>query len=392
MKVLMISSNSEGKGTFWRTLWFARYLVKFGNEVLIICLNSENKFVFTSKIIDNVKIILLPRLAHQDFAELPAHLFRAVWITVYEIFHKFDVVHFFNVPSLTSGLPAIPLWLFKKLGLKKCKLIIDWDDLWGKGGLVALNNQGWLAINVADFLEKHIPLLADKVTIVSDEIEKHALLAGINKNKIFKIINGADVKNIHPINKNFSRKKVGLNLKSKIICFPANIKICLPYVIACFDKVCDKLKSCQLILLNPISDYVKKCVNGSRFKDKILIIGFKPYQDYLFYLGSSDVILMPRSNHVLDKCQFPSRLGDIMASARPLVTNYTGDAWKIVEESNCGLIAKVGDERDFSNKIIYLLSNPKIASKLGKNGRIAAEKEYSWEKQTRSLFKEVYGA
>ncbi len=79
-----------------------------------------------------------------------------------------------------------------------------------------------------------------------------------------------------------------------------------------------------------------------------------------------------------------------MASGRPIVTNRSGDAWKIIEENRAGLVAKVDDQEDFAQKIVEILKDPRKASQFSKNGRKAAEEKCSWEIITRSLVKDVY--
>lgn len=392
MKIVIINNNPEGRGTFWRSFGFAKYLVKAGHAVTLLCLQDKKCFKISAKTREGVEITLLPCNFNGGFKELPGHLVRICLIVFFILKRKFDIAHFFNVAFPTCGIPVFFLWFFKKIGFIETKLIVDWDDLWGKEGLTCLNNQGWLAEDVADFFEKKIPLLADEVTVVSDEIKRRALLAGVKPEKIHKVINGADIDAVKPIDMYQARILVGLSETEKIICYAASIRMSLDYVISSFEKVVKKVGNVRLILLNRIDDEVKEMISKSKAKNKISLMGFQPYEKYLQYLAASDVVLLPRSNHIIDKCEFPGRLGDIMALGKPVVTNNSGDAWKIIEESQSGLVANVDDPDDFSQKVVRMLNDRKLIIQLSENARKAAEGKYSWEKITKELIQKVYEA
>lgn len=390
MKILFLNNNPEEKGTYWRCYWLAKYLVKFGHQVSLFCLQKNKTLKITIKTSDGVKIISLPRVADFGVKELPGHFLRIMIIILYGLFKQIDVIHAFNVASLTCGLPIIPFWLLRKIGLKKYKIVVDWDDWWGKGGLTTLNNQGKIAETVADFLETKIPPLADRVTTVSEELRSRAVRAGVKPKDIYKIINGANVESIKPIKKQEARKELTLSLKGKFVCFAGTMLINFTMVIKAFKKVIKKFPDARLLLLSPLTDKEKKSIEKEDLDNRVIVVGLQPYKEYLLYLAASDVLLLPRSNHILDRCEFPGRLGDFMASARPIVTNRSGDAWEIIEESKCGLVAEVGDSDDFALKIVQILRNPRLAKELARNGRKAAESKYSWESLAKVMLKEVY--
>lgn len=391
MKIAIVNNNPEGKGTFWRCFGFAKYLVKAGHSVTLLCLQDRKNFKISTRTRDGIKIILLPCNFNSGFKEFPGHLVRICLIVFFILKRKFDIAHFFNVAFPTCGMPVFFLWIFKKVGIVKSKLIVDWDDLWGKEGLTHLNNQGWLAENMADFFEKNIPLFADEVTVVSEEIKRRAILAGVKPERIHKIINGADIDTVKPMAMFKARTMVGLNKTEKIVCYAASIMMSLDYVISSFEKVTEKVKNSRLILLNQVNDKVKKTILKSRAKNEISLISFQPYERYLLYLAASDVVLLPRSNNIIDKCEFPGRLGDIMALGKPIVANKSGDSWKIIEDNEFGLVVKVGDTIDFASKVVQILNDPKQAKKLARNGRRAAEDKYSWGKLAKDLIQNVYG-
>jgi len=390
MKIFLINNNPKGRGTYWRCFWLGRSLVKQGHQVTIYCLQSKKTLKTNTQIIDGVKVVALPRFANSGLKELPGHLFRAIYIFFKTVFSKVNVFHTYNVASLTCGLPVFPLWLIKKLGLKRFKLVVDWDDLWGKEGLTHLNKQGVITENIADFLETKIPLLADKVTVASDELKERAVKAGVKPKNITKIINGSATDVIKTTSKKDARKILKIPLDEKVVCFAGTITINLKMVLSSFELVGKKLNNLRLLVLAPLKPEVEHLINDSKMANKIYKVGILPYEKYLLHLAASDLALLPRSKHILDRCEFPSRLGDIMALRRPTLTNRSGDAWKLVEESGAGLVAEVENDKDFAKKMIQILTDTSLARKLSKNARVAAEEKYSWDELSKKLYNKVY--
>lgn len=390
MKILFINHNVEGKGTYWRCFWLAKSLVKLNHDVTILCLQKKRTIKISKNFIEGIKIYHLPRFADQGIAELPGHLLRGVLIMVHSLFGKFDVIHSFNVASPTCGLPVFPLWFFKKIRLIKTRLIVDWDDLWGKEGLTHLNNQGMFAENLAEFLETKIPPLVDKVTVVSEELKKRAVKAGVKVTKIFKIINGANAELIGKYSQRQARKDLGIDEKEKIICFPGVLTINLPLVLSSFKKNLQKNSKLKLYLLNFLSKDDEKLILDSGIEKNILVVGFKPYDIYLKYVAAANVVLLPRSGHILDRCEFPARLGDFMALGKPIVTNKSGDVWKILEDNKAGLVANLSDENDFVSKINTLLEDTALVKKFSQKAMELAKTKYSWDFLAKRLIKEVY--
>jgi glycosyltransferase involved in cell wall biosynthesis len=50
-----------------------------------------------------------------------------------------------------------------------------------------------------------------------------------------------------------------------------------------------------------------------------------------------------------------------------------------VIQNNCRIIVKPRDSQALVEAIIRLLKNPKLAKKMGENGRKLVESKYSWE-------------
>jgi len=81
-----------------------------------------------------------------------------------------------------------------------------------------------------------------------------------------------------------------------------------------------------------------------------------------------------------------TKLFEYMNWEIPIIcTDYS--LWKqiVVEEVQCGICVNPYDEDAISNAIKYLIDNPEVAVKMGKNGRKAVLSTYNWDTQAKKL-------
>ncbi len=81
----------------------------------------------------------------------------------------------------------------------------------------------------------------------------------------------------------------------------------------------------------------------------------------------------------------PNKLFEAMMAGRPFVCNNIPAMAKIVQDQECGIVLQDEQPQTLSAELNRLLLDPKLSSRLGKNGRNAAEKIYNWESQAENL-------
>jgi len=96
------------------------------------------------------------------------------------------------------------------------------------------------------------------------------------------------------------------------------------------------------------------------------------------------VLLQPTPNYYE---ALPVKMFEYMSASVPVVASDF-PLWKeIVEENNCGICVNNKEPKEIAEAVNELLDQPSKASSLGKNGRIAVEGKYSWEKEFAKLKK-----
>jgi glycosyltransferase involved in cell wall biosynthesis len=74
----------------------------------------------------------------------------------------------------------------------------------------------------------------------------------------------------------------------------------------------------------------------------------------------------------------PSKLFPALASAKPLLFIGKGEAARLVEHANAGLIVPPGDPQLIADAAAKLAQNPVLCAELGENGRRFVENNLQW--------------
>jgi colanic acid biosynthesis glycosyl transferase WcaI len=112
--------------------------------------------------------------------------------------------------------------------------------------------------------------------------------------------------------------------------------------------------------------------------DNVLFKPLQPLRRLAQLLATADVSLIPQKAAVKD-CVLPSKLGNVMASARPVVVaaEATSELGRIVLDADCGRIVKPGDGAQMAEAILSLRADVEARNRLGRNGRSYMERHFT---------------
>lgn len=394
LKIAIINHNVKDIGTYHRCFGFARNLANKGHLVYFFYLNPQRKTWLRKTKDNNLVAIELPWNSGGGVVGAVEHFFRGLYIFLYIATRKIDIVHSFNVPSPMVGFATFLIFLVKKI--KKIKLVVDWDDIWGKGGLTELNKHkhGRIQAFVADFLETNIPLLADRLTLHNEYILHKAIKCRVRKEIITKIYNGANVEAFASFyernyGKEDARNELGLQQDKLILFFGGAVVISVPFLLDVLSKINDK--NVILIVVGPVNVDLLESAKIKELENRVFFKGRVSYDVFKKYLFASDILLLPRNkNNLLDVCTFPGRLGDFMLAGRPIIASDVGELSILFRQEKIGLLAKSGDAEDFKNNIIKLIENKELGKELSKSAINVGRERYNWSILTDILLEKVY--
>jgi glycosyltransferase involved in cell wall biosynthesis len=220
---------------------------------------------------------------------------------------------------------------------------------------------------------------------------------GMHPSNVYKVLNGANLDMVYPIKQAEAREIVGIAPEEKVVVamgrtFTKSFEILLEV----FSKVNLVNPSMKLFVVGELCDYGKlgSYISGvkKRFlsvRHNITFTGKVPYEEIKHYLAAADVLALPMEDSIHDWARFPIRLGDYLASGRPIVCNAVGELRRILLENQAGVVVDVNDLEGFSQGILTLVQDKRMGDVFGLQAHRTAKEEMDWNKIAGDMI-EVY--
>jgi glycosyltransferase involved in cell wall biosynthesis len=74
----------------------------------------------------------------------------------------------------------------------------------------------------------------------------------------------------------------------------------------------------------------------------------------------------------------PSKLFPALSCGVPVIFSGCGEAAELIEHSACGITVPPEDSAALAQAMMKLANDPELRQRLGNNGRLLSEREYSW--------------
>jgi len=82
----------------------------------------------------------------------------------------------------------------------------------------------------------------------------------------------------------------------------------------------------------------------------------------------------------------PVKMFEYMAAGLPVIASHFPLWKKIIEDNKCGICVDPFDSKAIAESIDYLITHPKEAEQMGRNGQHAVHKKYNWGIEEQKLF------
>jgi glycosyltransferase involved in cell wall biosynthesis len=210
--------------------------------------------------------------------------------------------------------------------------------------------------------------ITDKIVAVSENVKEDIIrYDSIDPSKIEVIPNGIDVERFNP-EKNTAdiRKEFSLEQDDIVIGFIGRIVPAkgLEYLLNALPYLKEEFKSIKLLIVGEGSlvEELKARAKKNNIFDNILFTGRR--RDIPDILASINIFVMPSIAEGL-----PNALLEAMAMGKPIVTTEVGGIPEIVKNGFNGLLVPPRDTLSLSKAIKELISNDRLAAKLGQAAR-----------------------
>jgi glycosyltransferase involved in cell wall biosynthesis len=376
LSILMISHHRRFK-SFARPHAMAAHLVERGHQVTLMVTSDEGRLGTVEDEWDGVRTIESPDLLWGRL--------RSGW-DLWDLFNRevylsrdkgtYDLVHCFETRPVTI-YPALQYCHRHKL-----PLVTDWNDWWGRGGLIKTNRPRWYSYlfgGIETYFEEAFRNKAVGLTVISSALGRRAESLGIPPEHICYLPGGAFPDFFLPREKAICRNKFSLPLSSPILGYSSvDSMLDLEIVLNALSIVAKRYPSVKLIITGKKDGSIIKLAQSIGVEGNIHLTGMLPYEDVPWILGCADLFVLPFSDKIHNVGRWPNKMGDYMSLGRPTISNPVGDIKVLFENHEIGLLASE-DPVNFAEKINYIIEHPDIGEKLGDNARNLAIKEYDWK-------------
>jgi glycosyltransferase involved in cell wall biosynthesis len=169
-----------------------------------------------------------------------------------------------------------------------------------------------------------------------------------------------------------------------VYCGSFGIKDGLDYLIEAFDNVSKNHPNISLTLLGQAGNEIMDKVNSLE-NHNISFTGYLPDKDYWKALHSADILCMTRVDSPFAHAGFPFKLGEYLATARPVIATDVSDVRYYLEDKIDIVMAKPSDTPSLINAIEYLINNPDKRDLIGRNGYEKCTKYFNPEVNSQIL-------
>jgi len=241
-----------------------------------------------------------------------------------------------------------------------------------------------------DLIIKSVLRKADAIILASKALYKEAsrILSNNEINKIHLISNGVDVGKFNPSIDGTEIKRL-YKAEDKYIVFTARHHrpvYGIAYLIMAAKLVISRKKDVVFIIGGdgPLLNYHKELAGKLGIKDHILFTGAIPRNIIPKYYAASDIVVVPSLQE-----SWGLAATEAMACGKPVIASNVGGLPDQIIDGTNGFLVPPRDPKAIADRILYLLENPSVAKRMGRNGRELAEEKYNIEKRVDKII-EIY--
>lgn len=112
--------------------------------------------------------------------------------------------------------------------------------------------------------------------------------------------------------------------------------------------------------------------------DNITFLPIQPFEDFVHLMIAADVHLLPQKAGAADLVM-PSKLGNILASGRPVVVGAAEGTQVFDAIQGCGFAVEPENSKEFADAIVKLAHNTDLRKRMGVEATKRAERDWSKE-------------
>jgi len=161
------------------------------------------------------------------------------------------------------------------------------------------------------------------------------------------------------------------------------------YLLQAFEVVCKEFPDIEFVLTGKPPkagmQVVLDHINRSEVKNKIKYLGYLSDDEYYKTMNSCDIFCATRINSKYANAGFPFKLGEMLATGKPVLTSDVGDVGTYLKNKVNAIIVTPESVTEIVEGLAFLLKHPDEAGAIGSKGWAVADKYFNAEKRVVEL-------
>ena len=175
------------------------------------------------------------------------------------------------------------------------------------------------------------------------------------------------------------------NREEKILLFVGRLvkQKNIPFLLTCFQKIIQDFSNVRLVIIGEgeEEEKLKDLTKELKIGNKVEWIKSVPYSRIPQYFKAADIFVLPSLYE-----GFARVLMEAAMAGKPIVSTNVGGTEDIIKDGENGFVINQGNEKNFVEKVLFLLQNTTIVQRMGEKGQELMEKKFSPQK---TLLKQI---
>ena len=288
-------------------------------------------------------------------------------------------------PQLLVGLAG--WWIAK---WQRVPFVFEVRDLWpeslaavGAGGENSFLHRILRA--VAGFLYRN----SKRIVVVTPAFREHLIRRwNVASERISIVENGVETDLFNPGNMDPEiRRQLGAESKF-LVCYLGTMGMAhgLETLVEAASRLQSSHPEVVFVLVGEGSDKGRiKALAASRDLRNVRFVDQQPRERVPAYINASDMCLVLLKKTDLFRTVVPTKMLEFMACGRPVILGVEGEAGKIVDEAQAGILVEPENATALVDAILKMAADSAFSEQLGRNGRTYILERYT-RKQTAILY------
>ena len=261
---------------------------------------------------------------------------------------------------------------------RRGKFVFELRDIWPESIVAVEAVRRGIVIKMLEKLELFLYRASCMVIALTDSFKANLVRRGIPAEKIHVIKNGVDLDSFRPVLPPVElAKKMGVENR-----FVASYigTIGLAHAVDQLIDVAEILQDTPEIVFLILGEGASKKSVENRLAYKkltnVIIHAGVPKEEVAQYYALSNLCLVTLKNTPLFQTVIPSKIFEIMAMARPILSTVDGECRSIIDQAGCGVFVEPENIPDMARVIEELFLDRARLASMGENGRRFVENHF----------------